>query len=86
MSKKRRRYSAEYKFRVALEAAKGTKTLAEIATETGVHPNQISQPTRLANGKANSWKREPRFSVPTLPGNSASAKSRKPHCTSRSGV
>ena len=43
MSKKRRRYSAEYKFKVALEAAKGTKTLAEIASETGVHPNQISQ-------------------------------------------
>jgi len=43
MSKKRRRYSAEYKFKVALEAAKGTKTLAEIASETGIHPNQISQ-------------------------------------------
>lgn len=43
MSKKRRRYSAEYKFKVALEAAKGTKTLAEIASETSVHPNQISQ-------------------------------------------
>ena len=43
MSKKRRRYSAEYKFKVALEAAKGTKTLAELATETGVHPNQLSQ-------------------------------------------
>ena len=43
MSRKRRRYSAEYKFKVALEAAKGTKTLAEIASETGVHPNQISQ-------------------------------------------
>lgn len=43
MSKKRRQYSAEYKFKVALEAAKGTKTLAEISSETGVHPNQISQ-------------------------------------------
>ena len=43
MSKRRRRYSADYKFKVALEAARGTKTLAEIASETGVHPNQISQ-------------------------------------------
>jgi len=43
MSKKRQRYSAEYRFKVALEAAKGTKTLAESASETGVHPNQISQ-------------------------------------------
>jgi transposase-like protein len=43
MSKRRRRYSADYKFKVALEAARGTKTLAEIASETGVHPNQISR-------------------------------------------
>jgi putative transposase len=43
VSKKRRQYSADYKFKVALEAAKGTKTLGQLATETGVHPNQISQ-------------------------------------------
>ena len=43
MTEKRRRYSAEFKFGVALEAAKGTRTLNEIASETGVHPNQISQ-------------------------------------------
>ena len=43
MPKKRRQFSAEYKFKIALEAAKGTKTLAELASEAGVHPNQISQ-------------------------------------------
>jgi putative transposase len=43
MSKKRRQYSGEYKFKVALEAAKGTKTLSEISSATGVHPNQISE-------------------------------------------
>ena len=43
MSKRRRRYSADYKFKVALEAARGAKTLAAIASETRVHPNQISQ-------------------------------------------
>ena len=43
MAKKRRQYSADYKFKVALEAAKGTKTLGQLGTETGVHPNQISQ-------------------------------------------
>ncbi len=43
MSTKRRQYSAEYKFKVALEAIKGTKTLSQLASETGVHPNQISQ-------------------------------------------
>jgi len=43
MSKKRRQHSPEFKFKVALEAAKGNKTLAEVASEAGVHPNQISQ-------------------------------------------
>lgn len=43
MPKKRRQFSADYKFKIALEAAKGTKTLAQLASETGVHPNQISQ-------------------------------------------
>lgn len=47
MSKKRRQYSAQYKFKVALEAAKGNRTLSELSSETGVHPNQIS-----------SWKRQ----------------------------
>ncbi len=35
MIKKRHQYSAECKFKVALEAAKGTKTISEIASETG---------------------------------------------------
>ena len=43
MSKKRRQQSSEFKFKIALEAAKDTKTVAEVASETGVHPNQISQ-------------------------------------------
>jgi transposase-like protein len=43
VTEKRRRYSAGFKFRIALEAAKGTRTLSEIASETAVHPNQISQ-------------------------------------------
>ena len=41
MTKKRRQYDAQYKFRVALEAAKGNKTISELASETGIHPNQI---------------------------------------------
>ena len=47
MSKKRRRFSSEFKFQVALEAAKGLKTLNELSSQYGVHSNQIS-----------SWKRE----------------------------
>lgn len=39
---KRNRYSKDYKFKVALEAVKGNKTLAELATEYKVHANMIS--------------------------------------------
>jgi putative transposase len=39
---KRRRHSAQFKFEVALEAAKGTKTLSELASEYQLHPRQIS--------------------------------------------
>jgi transposase len=43
MSKtKRTRYSAEFKARVALEALKGEKTIAELAAKFSVHPNQVS--------------------------------------------
>ena len=48
MSKKRRQYSSDYKFKLALEAAKGSKTLAQLGSDTGVHPNQISQWKSLA--------------------------------------
>ena len=42
MAEKRNRYGADFKFRVALDAAKGQQTLNELASEHGVHPNQIS--------------------------------------------
>ena len=40
---KRRTFTAEYKFKVALAAAKGTKTLNELAQEYQLHPHQISE-------------------------------------------
>jgi putative transposase len=43
MSTKRTRYSAQFKFQLALEAAKGLKTINELASEHGVHPTQISE-------------------------------------------
>ena len=43
MSKKRRQHSAAFKFRLALEALKGERTVNELASEHGVHPTQISQ-------------------------------------------
>ena len=40
--RKRRTLSAPFKFRVALEAARGLKGINEIAAEHQVHPNQVS--------------------------------------------
>lgn len=42
MSKQRKQYSAELKFEVALEAAKNSKTVSQLASEYGVHPTQVS--------------------------------------------
>lgn len=38
----RKRYSKEFKAQVALDALRGQKTVSELASEYGVHPNQIS--------------------------------------------
>lgn len=46
---------AAFKARVALEAVKGEKTIAQIASEYGVHPNQIGQ-----------WKRKLLEELPML--------------------
>ena len=43
----RRRFSAEFKAKVALEAIKGHETVAELATKHELHPTQIA-----------AWKRE----------------------------
>ena len=40
---RRKRYDSQFKAQVALEAIKNQRTLAQIASEYGVHPNQVSQ-------------------------------------------
>ena len=45
---KRRRFSADFKARVALEALRGDKTIQEIAVKHKVHPNQVSTWKRQA--------------------------------------
>ncbi len=44
----RRRFTAEFKARVALETLRGDKTVQEIAAKHKVHPNQVSTWKRQA--------------------------------------
>jgi transposase-like protein len=46
MGKKRNKYSAEFKARVALAALKNEETISELASRFGVHPTMV-----------NNWKR-----------------------------
>ena len=39
----RKRYTAQFKAQVALEAVKGVRSLSELASQYEVHPNQIGQ-------------------------------------------
>jgi putative transposase len=51
----RKKHSAEFKAKVALEAAKGLKTINEIASESEVHPTQVTL-----------WKKQLLEEIPTL--------------------
>ena len=55
---KRKKYSDGFKARVALDAIKGQKTINELASEYGVHPNQISNwKKKLITGSADIFSR-----------------------------
>ena len=43
MGRIRRRFDAVFKAKVALEALKEEKTISQLSSEYGVHPNQIQQ-------------------------------------------
>ena len=51
ISRKRRKFSLEFKARIALEALSGDQTVSELASKYGVHPNQIS----TLKKKAKKW-------------------------------
>lgn len=60
MSRPRKRHTADFKARVALEAIRGLKTTAQLASEYQVHPTQISQ-----------WKRQVLDHLPEVFGREA---------------
>jgi len=55
MTDHRKRYDNTFKARVVLESFKNEKTIAELASEYGVHPNQITQ-----------WRKQALEDLPTL--------------------
>ena len=64
---RRRRFGAEFKAKVALEAIRGLKTINEIAAEYEVHPNQVMKwkkqviedlPSIFSNGREKGEKTE----------------------------
>jgi transposase-like protein len=66
MPGQRKRYSADLKAKIALEAIKAQKTANEIATEYGVHPSQIAQ-----------WKKQALDGLPDLFSTRASDQAKK---------
>ena len=48
MKTTRKRYTAEFKAKVAMEAIRGELTLAELATKHGIHPTMIATWKRQA--------------------------------------
>ena len=58
--KKRRQFTAEFKARVVRAAMKEDKTLAELASQFDVHPNQITQwKKQVIDGMADAFSRKP---------------------------
>ncbi len=55
MGRKRRTFTDGFKAKVAIDAVKGLKTLAQLATQYQVHPNQVSE-----------WKKQLLLNAPGL--------------------
>lgn len=55
MKKQRKTYTTDFKVKIALEAIKGQRTINEIASHYGVHPNQVTQ-----------WKKQAIESLPDV--------------------
>ena len=78
MVKKRRRHTAAYKFRVALEAVEGSRTISQLSSEHEIHPN-------LIRAYGNCWKTGLGSSLRTASANKRSRRHRKQNFMNRSG-
>jgi transposase len=73
----RKNHSASFKAKVALEAVKMEKTIAQLSSDFGVHPNQIAQWRRrlldeipdIFSRKQKKGDRRRNITVRTLPSN-----------------
>ena len=63
MTDHRKRYDGTFKAKVVIESLKNEKTIAELASKYGVHPNQITQ-----------WRKE---AIEELPGLFSSKQAKK---------
>lgn len=73
MPRKRKTFTDKFKAKVALEAIQSGKTLAQLASEFKVHPNQIAQwkktlisgaPELFARGSGSASKTEEELTAP----------------------
>src|SRR5215211_3724788 len=63
----RRNHTSAFKAKVALAAVKGEKTLAELAHQFDVHPNQITAwKAQLLDGAAGVFGSEPKSAAPAV--------------------
>ena len=81
MKRTRKKHNAAFKAKVALAAVKGDRTIAELASEFGVHPNQIyNWKKQLLDGAASVFEGGGGSAVMEPP-----ARGRLMFCTGRSG-
>jgi len=69
MQRQRKQYTGRFKAKIALEAVKGQRTVQELASHYGVHPNQITNwKKQLIDEAALRWMKPTAFLINTARG------------------